>query len=865
MHKKSRMRIGVLVILLAFMTCFSTIVPAAAAEPAGGEAVSGAEDTAPAEEAAPDPADDPLTPEDPGDGEDALLPEDPGDDEYILLPEDPGEDEDALTPEDPVDDEDVLPPAAEDALLPEVGGALVPNAEEDASGLVLTAEMRQEKIELSAEGIAEGLLALEANRDYVDHIVLYLTESEAEAQKVADAYQGILLSFSYGVAEIKVAKSTQEVVALAADTDNNWPAVYPSYIYSLAYEGEDVQAADIQTLFEQDRLSQDEIDALNAENEFPDEEEPEYDGISLFSAKPNDPYFNKQWFHNTIGTLDAWSYAQGAGVVVATIDSGIAKSHPDLKKNIKGAYVTAKHATHGVSDNAGHGTHVAGIIAATANNKIGVAGVAPKAKIMSIKALDLFWDPWSGSIQVGGDTADIVRAVKMAISKKANVINMSIGGIGYDAAFNKSIQNAYKAGITVVVAAGNETRNLNYYAIYPAKYKNVICVSATGRYDYIAFYSNYGYPYITIAAPGGSGRENADSIYSTYLSSKYRYYDGTSMATPVVSGVAALVLSSSSLLKSSRTKETVNTVRDILTKTATPAGSSEYYGAGIVNAAAAVGYIAGSPVAKPTFDVKTKSTLASTNNAGSVTLRVTSTTPGVKYYYTLDGKTPTLKSKTSSSGKLTIVTIGKKSVTVKVRAVIPKTGRSSAVATAKYTLKTRVSSISVKSKNGNTGVVIGKKITLQTKVKPSKPSKSGLAWTSSDKKIATVDKKGVVTAKRKGHVTITASATDGSGVTGKIELDVTPLTRSLKLDSKNMTLSKSAKNYPRTGDIVVTPSPAGALSGAANFTYKSSNAKVAKVSARGKVTAVGAGKATITVTAKDGSKKNVKLSVQVKK
>lgn len=215
---------------------------------------------------------------------------------------------------------------------------------------------------------------------------------------------------------------------------------------------------------------------------------------------------------------------EGEGVVVAIIDTGVDYNHPDLKDNILGGKDFTGKGTY--MDGNGHGTHVAGTIAA-ADNGSGIVGVAPKAKILALKALD---DDGSG------DMSTVVAAINYAITQKVHVINMSLGG-AHSNALHKAVQAAVKAGIIVCAASGNEgdgdpnTEELSY----PGAYPEVLEVGAVDYSGRLAYFSNTNKE-VDVLAPGVN-------VYSTYPGGKYAYLDGTSMATPHMSGAAALLLS----------------------------------------------------------------------------------------------------------------------------------------------------------------------------------------------------------------------------------------------------------------------------------------------------------------------------------
>lgn len=275
---------------------------------------------------------------------------------------------------------------------------------------------------------------------------------------------------------------------------------------------------------------------------------------------PQDPFYTSQWYHNKIRTPEAWDKTKGSeNITVAVIDGGIDLNHPDLTNQIDVAYDAIYDSYNTVPED-DHGTHVAGIIASSMNNGIGVAGVSPNTRIMVINIFDE-----SGYAY----TSDLIDAIYFAISKGANIINMSLGSYQYSSFENDAIQDAYNSGLLIVAAAGNES---TYEPSYPASYDNVISVSSTDQDDSDSSFSNYG-QYIDIAAPGSN-------IYSTVTKDTYNWMSGTSMATPVVAGVAALVWASEPSLTNEQVANRLISTADDLG----PIGKDYYYGYGRINA-----------------------------------------------------------------------------------------------------------------------------------------------------------------------------------------------------------------------------------------------------------------------------------------
>jgi serine protease len=316
-----------------------------------------------------------------------------------------------------------------------------------------------------------------------------------------------------------------------------------------------------------------------------------YSAEFLDGTTPNDPRYNEQWNLKAIDIEKAWQKTKGKGIVVAVIDTGVSRVE-DLKNTnfVKGYdFVNDRE---DASDDNGHGTHVAGTIAQSTNNNFGVAGVAYEASIMPLKVL-------SGS--GGGTISDIAEAIIFAADNGANVINMSLGGGGESKLMQEAIDYAYKKGVVIVAAAGNSNRNA---AFYPARYPKVIAVSATSATGDKAPYSNYGAG-VDVAAPGGAIARGKDgdsaggilqnTIDPSTKQSVFRAFQGTSMASPHVAGVVALIEASGvkdpekvfQILKQSSRKVADDTLN--------------YYGAGHLNAAAAVSLASQGQLGIPDF------------------------------------------------------------------------------------------------------------------------------------------------------------------------------------------------------------------------------------------------------------------------
>ncbi|MFC3798202.1 S8 family peptidase [Cohnella sp. GCM10012308] len=285
---------------------------------------------------------------------------------------------------------------------------------------------------------------------------------------------------------------------------------------------------------------------------------------------PNDTLYGQyQWNLPEIATERGWNVTRGKqDIIVAVVDTGVQLDHPDLKgRLVKGTNIVDPSAQ--PEDDVGHGTHVAGVIAAEVNNNEGVAGMTWYTKVMPVKALDN-----SGA----GTTYSVAEGIIWAADHGAHIINLSLGNYAQAQFLHDAIKYAHDKGVLVVAASGNDNTDRPGY---PAAYPEVVAVGATGSDELRAPYSNYG-DYIDVVAPG-------TSIASTYPGSRYAALSGTSMATPHVAALASLMLAANGSL-------TNDQLADLLDKTARDlgaAGKDTEFGYGQIDVHAAVEAAAG--------------------------------------------------------------------------------------------------------------------------------------------------------------------------------------------------------------------------------------------------------------------------------
>lgn len=278
----------------------------------------------------------------------------------------------------------------------------------------------------------------------------------------------------------------------------------------------------------------------------------------------------RDWGLGTLKVPDAWSKTKGKGALVAVLDTGIDATHTDLKDRVKDAKDFSGARKKGAADGNGHGTHCAGVIAASEDGK-GMVGVAPEAMLLAGKVLDDSGSGWN---------SDIARGIDWAVDAGADVISMSLGGPSSDSATSAAVQKAEAAGVIVIAAAGNSGPRDGTVG-YPGNYPSVIAVAAVDKNEKVADFSSRGKA-VYVAAPGVNVR-------STYPKQRFASMSGTSMATPHVAGLAALWVSAHPEVKKTDRPAAFRKALEAAAKDLPPVGRDNASGYGLPLAPALVG------------------------------------------------------------------------------------------------------------------------------------------------------------------------------------------------------------------------------------------------------------------------------------
>ncbi|MCR4762905.1 MAG: S8 family serine peptidase [Lachnospiraceae bacterium] len=803
--------------------------------------------------------------------------------------------------------------AAEEAFPDEESIEILPD---DIAGMPdgykLTEDEREIKMKLAASGAVDALAELEPGEDYARDEVVCLAEDRAHAALIAEAYGGELTDYSYGVAIISLAGTPLTVaraVRIGAEADIDIPAVEPNYYYA----AED-------PIVESNGIREEEAAGIRAEGFSRIGWEDLYRADGQFNDPALNPANEKyQWQHGMMHTWAGWKQweiARDAGtlheVTVAVIDTGVRATHVEFRKSDgTGSRVTAaevyspgvtgeEHYPLGTTDVGGHGTHVAGIIGAASGNGSGGAGIVPEVNFLSI----CVHDPATGNMP----GSSIMQAIHLVAGydeegqktggRRADIINMSLSGMGYSAAYQETVTRAYKEGITICSTMGNTSANDRRY---PAAFDHVIAVASVEQSGAKSGFSTWG-DWADIAAPGSE-------IYSSYYEADdaYTIMSGTSMACPAVSGACALYMSifghtdpdnMEKLLKASTNKSPsshIGAILDIaklLTKTP---GTAKIL---LKNGSEELQTVTGGN------SITVQNTVPAT---AVIELEADAGEGNGLIVYTTNGKAPAAKNGEITSGKRYTETgipvsdllqgsLAKKKITVKATCAAAD-GTLGAISTLTFTV---VPDGTIRV-TGQAYIAKGAK----AKYKVAKtPGVKGVVWSikSGDGTVSgepdqtgkTESLMGVSVNKSSGQVTVSQSAEKGAvfqiiaadkgnaelfgmttftvaeGKAGAFSIRLANTSdESLpcrKVTKKNGTLRSLQLFTVNTGkdefDERTVQLTAGLPEDSAPL-WSTSNSAVAEVSPDGTVTATGKGKATITCAAQDGSGKKASVAVSV--
>ena len=730
----------------------------------------------------------------------------------------------------------------------------------------LTTEQMENKRDLAAH--LDEIGGYEEGVDYVKGQVITFADTWEEAERIAEAYHAQIVKYGYGVLTLELSgegNNVTKAMRAAANAEINLPAVWPNY-YRYAYgeivEDETARLDDnSKKMPEPDDSIEIEIEEYEAEGygEAYGTGDIEQENSYLDALAYSDPYLKPdsdyyQYHHAIIGSPYAWAVGYtGQGIKVAVLDTGVA-DHTDVSAtSIFGP---------GTSDSYGHGTHVAGIIGAKANGRLG-AGVAPDVMIYSGNVLP------NGT----GTDDDIIQAIKAAQVENVDIINMSLGGLGYNGAFQQTVDEACEQGIAMFAASGNDGGQ-NY--TYPSCYDHVISVAATDTGNGRAYFSNYG-DKIDLSAPGVSISSASTEVDADDGSrNSYRYDSGTSMACPVAAGEAAVILSGNDDLRSMTGKERVDALETLMKANALNVGSG--MGAGIPSLPKALNLnTAAAKPTTPTIQFAPDNTKVAQTVKASIRAQ-----GGVTIYYTTDGKTPTYKNGLVGNGAVQYTAPfdinNRAKATVKAIAVNDN-GVTSSVRSASYTLKPYVNSIAI---SGIQQIAKGKSAQMQVTVLPAYATNKKVTWeiyTSEGKKIdaklaketgVSISTGGKVTVSKKaviGGYIVKAIAKDSSGTESEphsIQVTDTVKIDSVKFTTKSVTLVLPTDSSYDLGQKLDGKCKDGNAAVISDFRWSSSNTAVAVVDASGIVTPLKAGKVTITALANDSSGKKATCTITIK-
>lgn len=664
---------------------------------------------------------------------------------------------------------------------------------------------------------------------YVPGELVYLTESQEEAETIAKAFNAEIESFDQGVLVLELPENvtTAQAVVAAADEEINLPAVWPNF-YSYLEE------------------------SINATEPY----------LSPFSSK-------YQYMHEFVGSEKAWAAGYtGKDVRVAVIDSGCIDNHIDLKNNIIPGTDITTNTTRNV-DEIGHGTAIAGIIAAENNGSLG-AGIAPEARVKCFKVI--------ADGKTSATNANIAKGINAAVSEGFDIISISLGSYNYDASLETACKNAYEAGVVVFCSAGNEAFNGLHY---PSSYATTVCVGALDKSGAMADFTNYGSG-VDFSFPGvGIYSLNKENV------NDYTSKSGTSFATPIAAGVAAVIISK---IKGGRSKSRVDKVISIM-KDAAKASPSSGMGAGYTYLPKALG-ISGQDEPVETIPAPTIETDVVRKKGDVYEAKVVKLTIKIPYsasqsfVFTTNGTEPSLSGGVIKNGLPLYGTVEDDvytanlymqsfaSITLKIATLDSSKGELSKIVTKQFNLRPFAESIEVYP-SGQSNVVRRKgTITLKAKFTPSYTYDKSVKWVLSDE----AKDEGIKVDKYTGKITIGSKTEEGSYIVTAIAKDSDGDYNGPSCDYeiyvtreaayvKTITTKKSSKNInilDNTTSLEEYIRINGKAIDAGEVVWSSSKPSVAAVDpSTGIITPYCVGTTKIKAMATDGTRKTATITVKI--
>ena len=678
-------------------------------------------------------------------------------------------------------------------------------------------------------------VAGEEGESYIANQILVVAENENQAELFAQAYGGELLQYAVGVAVIKLNKneettiSVKEAVLASLNPVNNLPVAWPNTIHQKC------------------------------------EADPALDVA----------HSSYQWQHDVTDSTYAWEEGYtGKGVTVAVLDTGIRIGHEDLNP-------AKVHCTTGDKEEYfymegveftpddiydGHGTHVSGIIAAKAGNGKGGAGIAPDVTLLSCNV-------FLPDSTCAAD--DVIEGIEWAMQNGADIINMSLGSNTYNGAFAAAVKNAYESGVAVFCAAGNDATS-SYH--YPASYSGAIGIAALDVGLQKWGFSNYcdkvryAFPGVDIYSAISGEDSNNDGILEATTDS-YGMMSGTSMASPVGAGVAAVALQyakENGKMNNLTGAAKVKKLLSIMDSAAIPI-ATKGLGKGCISLSKLTGAAVyeGIP-AKPVIIE---------NGAGKYTDEFIDVSFAQKkdiiVCYTTDGKTPKFAAGepvgTTRIASPHAIVGGKKNITLKAIAVNPYTGLCSKVVTAKYTFSPAPKKIVFSDSSVQAVLVQGDSLTLKATVEPSYASNTKINW-----RISAVPKSGV-TISSKGVVKVSKNAEPGMyGVTATSAANENVyavfmiMVKKIEKNIVSINCDETSYKIPLGGRVevegLVIKTNDESEVFASDLAWNSANKNIAVAFRSGNsvfLSGLKTGKTKITAMAKDGSKKKIAFTVNV--